>query len=63
VKEVDNLVTIFLLSGISGENATNFGTECPFPESFEEQSPVIGQNVRKFLFSIFTWYSCVFKIV
>ena len=33
-------------SGISGENATNFGTECPFPEVQEQESEIDNKKVK-----------------
>ena len=34
-------------SGILGKNTTHFGTECPFPDLEEEESPIVSHNVRK----------------
>ena len=38
-------------SGTSGENGTNFGTECPFPEVQEPESEIVNKKV-KILFTL-----------
>ena len=42
-----SLKIILLISGTSGKNTTNFGTECAFPELQNQDNKIFNKNVRK----------------